>query len=1058
MVKMSPTSKILRTNFLSPFGLVCAIGFSINYCLATPDQMWVQSMFADIPASGKNLLPDLDDAYGVVFRDINKDNQPDIYVVRFRDLNRLFINQGKDRPFIDRTIESGLGGNLASRGQKNLELGASAVDFDNDGIQDILIAGWDHTTRLFNGEGNNHYSDITGKTGLDLPSSGNAGIWADIDLDGDLDLFITDEHRENHLYIQIKPGRFEERAREYGIDAEQISQGAAFGDLDNDGYPDLYVCNWFAPDLIYRNLGGIVFQRIKLPLPHLTDPLRSNGVWFGDIDNDADLDILVTDRQRTSRLYRNDIVPGSGTWKFSDITEQSGLLNNYPSYSGLMADFNNDGWQDIFFTNIGPNQLFLNQGGKKFVSVYLQNIPNGSRLLHYSTGAAVADYDNDGDLDLFISNKDTASTFYINPLKGGKFIRFRVIGGKSNRDGIGTKIRLYHQFADDSALELAGYRELSAGQGYLSVSENIAHFGIEPQGSYRAEVRFPSGKEVVLNNLAAGQELLVAEHNSLVMLAFGIHKTISKMLARPEFLVNFILLLLLAGTLGGYANIALRRYTWSTRQAIGLVAGILLFLFIGFIFVPEYGLRAVLWGQLVLLLIIIGSITGFSERILQLSAKRYGYRPVLRKFSEQLIFIRDNLDLYQQLVDTVHKTMETRFCALYQISDRTARSISSAGKLAKQPPVLYLSDGQYDLIKQDSIIEADQIETYFNSLYIDGGHLIVSLRLKNEPLALLILGERKNRLEYKGDDHDVLAILAGQAALAIENNRFIDETRILAEQVSEARTREKYVAELEEKNQSLEKLYQDLKTTQLQLIQSEKMSSLGQLVAGIAHELNNPIGFIYANMLELRNYIAELSKPVANQSFSGDDVKQLIEESIEGSKRVKDIVLNLRNFSRLDEAEFKPADIHEGLESTLMLLNNELKNRIDVHKNYGDIPIIECLPGYLNQVFMNLLLNASQAIDDKGNIWITTKLKDPKIEIAIRDDGSGISKEAELKIFDPFFTTKSIGAGTGLGLSISYGIIERHGGSIAVDSLKGKGTTFIITLPVKHHNREKSDG
>ena len=145
---MGSTSKILRTNFLSRFGLVFAIGFCINCYQAASDQMWVMSMFTDMPESDKNLLPDLDDAYGVVFRDINKDNQPDIYVVRFRDLNRLFINQGKDRPFIDRTIESGLGGNLASRGQKNLELGASAVDFDNDGTLDILIAGWDHTTRL----------------------------------------------------------------------------------------------------------------------------------------------------------------------------------------------------------------------------------------------------------------------------------------------------------------------------------------------------------------------------------------------------------------------------------------------------------------------------------------------------------------------------------------------------------------------------------------------------------------------------------------------------------------------------------------------------------------------------------------------------------------------------------------------------------------------------------------------------------------------------------------------------------------------------------------------
>ncbi len=1037
------------------YSIICIL-FIFNCHPAETYSEWVNTMFMS-PSAESHLLPDLDDAYGITFCDINNDNLPDIYVVRFRDINRLFINSGQSQPFIDRTIESGLGGNLTSHGKQNLELGVAAVDFDNDGTQDILIAGWDQTTRLFNAEGLIKYYDITQRAGLNPPISGNSGIWADIDLDGDLDLFVTDEHRENHLFIQTKPGRFRDRAQEYGVAAEQISQGAAFGDLDGDGYPDLYVCNWFAPDLIYRNINGSKFRRIKLDLPHLTDPLRSNGVWLGDIDNDADLDILVTDRQRTSRLYRNDCTPEDTVWYFSDITKQSGLTNPFPAYAGIMADLNNDGWQDIFFTNIGPNLLFLNRGNQRFELIFKQTFQPGSRILNYSTGAATADFDRDGDLDLFIANKDTASILYINQLAASQSIRFRMVGGHSNRDGIGTKVRLYRQPIHEGTLELAGYREVIAGQGYLSASEKTVHFGIDPQSLYRAEIRFPSGKEIVINNLSAGTELIVNEHNPLIMFFYAIKNIVNRLLTRPDFPVNLILLLLLAGILGAYVNFALNRYKWSIRQASGLVMGILLFLFIGFIFVSEYGLQAVLWGQLILLLTVIGSVTGFSERILQLSARRYGYRPVIRKFSDQLIFIRDNQTLHQRLVETVHSTMENSFCVLFELSDGRARPVSTAGKPAKMMQEYELTRQQSTILENEAIVDARALNAQFNLIHRNGARLAVTLRLKNEPLALLVLGERISHHSYQDDDHNLLAVLASQAALAIDNNRYIDETRALAAQVSEARTREQYVAELEEKNQSLEKLYSDLKATQAQLIQSEKMSSLGQLVAGIAHELNNPIGFIYANMCELQKYIVELKKPAGKMKIDHDELNQLIEESIEGSVRVKEIVLNLRNFSRLGEAEFKTADIHEGLESTLMLLNNELKNRVTVHKDYGELPTIECLPGYLNQVFMNLLLNASQAITGKGNIWITTMCIDNLVNVTIRDDGIGMPDEIKSKIFDPFFTTKPVGSGTGLGLSISYGIIERHGGTIKVDGPEGGGTTFFISLPIKHQLKESTD-
>jgi two-component system NtrC family sensor kinase len=276
--------------------------------------------------------------------------------------------------------------------------------------------------------------------------------------------------------------------------------------------------------------------------------------------------------------------------------------------------------------------------------------------------------------------------------------------------------------------------------------------------------------------------------------------------------------------------------------------------------------------------------------------------------------------------------------------------------------------------------------------------------------------------------------------------------------------------ELQKKITELEKTNDDLKETQAKLVHSAKMASLGQLVAGVAHELNNPIGFIYSNMAHLRDYssrlldfadIVEKDPKVAKKmraemeiDYIHDDLPKLITSCEDGAKRIKDIVLGLRTFSRLEEAKVKEVDIHEGLDNTLNLLAGEIKNRIQVHREYGEIPAVSCNPSQINQVFMNILSNAVQAIEGNGEIWLYTKVRDNfngqrAVEISIQDSGKGMPKAVLEKIFDPFFTTKPVGQGTGLGLSISYGIIQNHGGEIQVETDPGVGTEFRITLPLR---------
>lgn len=286
---------------------------------------------------------------------------------------------------------------------------------------------------------------------------------------------------------------------------------------------------------------------------------------------------------------------------------------------------------------------------------------------------------------------------------------------------------------------------------------------------------------------------------------------------------------------------------------------------------------------------------------------------------------------------------------------------------------------------------------------------------------------------------------------------------------------------LVQKNRYLNELIEKTQSMQEQLVSSEKMASLGQLTAGIAHEINNPINFVSSNISPVKTDLNELkdlcirykalhdSKDLKTDlqkieeftkeidpEFLYDEIETLIKGIEEGAERTKQIVLGLRTFSRMDEDEFKETDIHAGLESTLMLLRNKIKNRIEVVKLYGDIPPVMCIPGKINQVLMNILNNAAEAIPEDGKIIVTTGKVDKsnKIFISIKDNGIGMSIAVRKRIFEPFYTTKSIGKGTGLGLSITYGIIEDHSGSIEVKSELNKGSEFIITLPVKQPEKK----
>ncbi|MGQ5523024.1 ATP-binding protein [Chitinimonas sp. PSY-7] len=305
-------------------------------------------------------------------------------------------------------------------------------------------------------------------------------------------------------------------------------------------------------------------------------------------------------------------------------------------------------------------------------------------------------------------------------------------------------------------------------------------------------------------------------------------------------------------------------------------------------------------------------------------------------------------------------------------------------------------------------------------------------------------------------------------------NRALNDSK--SQMVEEIRERRQVQEMLEKQHAEQQILIRQLEEAQSQLLHSEKLASIGQLAAGVAHEINNPIGFINSNLGTLRIYVDNLMKLITayekaaslteisqemqhritalrkdtDFEYVKEDIGTLITESIDGTARVRRIVQDLRDFSRAGESEWETVDIHIGLDSALNVVWNEIKYKAEVEKNYGVLPLVACRSSQLNQVFMNLLLNAAQAIPDHGKIVLNTGCTNNMVWISIGDNGCGIDSDLMPRIFDPFFTTKPIGSGKGLGLSVSYGIVSEMGGRIEVESRPNHGSTFTVWIPVAH--------
>jgi signal transduction histidine kinase len=340
----------------------------------------------------------------------------------------------------------------------------------------------------------------------------------------------------------------------------------------------------------------------------------------------------------------------------------------------------------------------------------------------------------------------------------------------------------------------------------------------------------------------------------------------------------------------------------------------------------------------------------------------------------------------------------------------------------------------------------------------------IPLMIKDRMVGVFAVESEEQRI-FSDADETLITIVANQAAIAIHNALLYRAEEQRMAELAEAHERLKQLNETLEdrvrnRTNELERANRELRETQAQLLQSAKMAALGDLVAGVAHEINTPLGSIQANADIARRAALIISEGFTNAELAATSslsprlgrALRALEEStattLTASDRIVAIVKSLRQFARLDEAERKKANVHECIESTLTLLQHKLKEGIEVIRDFGDLPPIDCYPNRLNQLFMNLSVNAIQAMEGGGTISITTRREGDEVVLYFADTGFGIPSQYQERIFDPGFTTKGVGVGTGLGLAISYRIIQDHHGSIAVASEPGQGTLFTIRLPM----------
>ncbi len=520
----------------------------------------------------------IDDEYGVVAADFNNDGMVDIFTCGLFEANHLYINTGRNT-FVNKAQQW----NVSETENVNLHelnLGACAGDFDNDGDMDLYVSTLNGRNKLYKNIRNQFfvdYSAISHGIGEESDRT-NAVISGDVDNDGDLDIFITNENSTNRLFLNNGAGIFTELTQMVGLSSKYGGTACSFSDIDGDGDLDLCVANWSARNLLYRNLlketGVLSFRDITHEAGIGGEIYtKSNAVVFSDIDNDGDPDLFITNRKTTNKLYIND---GKGI--FSDKTSELIGEDTLKSYSAVIADFDGDGFKDIYVSNVGQNTFYKNLNGKKFEN---KTGSYGTGIGGYSTGSAAADFDIDGNIDLYIANYVGESSVLLhNNNENKSFINVKARGIENNRSGIGVKIYVYGKDTVNGGDKLLNYTEINGGSGYASMNQLFLPIPVKDQEAVDLKIVFPNGIIKTFEHVVPGSHVLVEDISGSRKFLVLLTKRAFLWIKDPVMLLSllswaFILLIIGLSMMRGF-----KRYRWSWIYIAGFTTVLVLLFYL----------------------------------------------------------------------------------------------------------------------------------------------------------------------------------------------------------------------------------------------------------------------------------------------------------------------------------------------------------------------------------------------------------------------------------------------------------------------------------------------
>ncbi len=548
-------------------------GTILHYSPARENSSNINLGFEQVKMTSFN--KDVKDEYGISIEDFNNDGIKDIYAVCIFDPGRLYIGneniETKQIYFEDEAVyrgATGITGDSSINAPTEIFLGAGTADIDNDGDEDLYLCNLVGKNKLLLNNGDGYFRNVTYHKGraCDSKERSNMAIFGDVDNDGYVDLFVTNEYSSNRLYKNNGDGYFKDVTESAGLTTTYGGMCATFADVDGDGKLDLYVTNWGLPNILYKNIshdGVIKFQNITEKSNTGGEPFaKSNGAAFADINNDGYLDLFVANRKTSNRIYLN-----NGKGIFTDVTKEYLGLDSLLTYGVTFADFDQDGFVDLYISNVGSNILYKNVKGKKFVDITIQT---GAQHSGYGTGTSAGDVDNDGDMDLYAANYvNGSSNLYINNLNNENFILLKINGTISNRDAIGTKVWIYKKGLAEKREGLLGYREINGGSGYSSHNSMEVHFGADKNKLYDLVVYFPASHvKKILKDVKPGQKIFLNEEEGIAAFKTITIKFLNRSLIDPEIQfeggkIIFILILIVISTMYGK-----RRYNWNNLFSI----------------------------------------------------------------------------------------------------------------------------------------------------------------------------------------------------------------------------------------------------------------------------------------------------------------------------------------------------------------------------------------------------------------------------------------------------------------------------------------------------------